>query len=171
MNKKPQILLNEKTLWIKDMQVIGSDGKPIGRMSAKEALAIAKDEGLDLFVVSTSVVPPIAKIVDYGHMKYEQDKRERQNSKPKQEVKEVRLSPRIQKHDIDTLVKRAIKFLQHGDKVKINCIFKQREIEHSELGLDKINLMLEDLKDYGAADAKPTLVFKQMFVIVSPIKK
>lgn len=171
MNKKPQILLNEKTLWIKDMQVIGSDGKPLGRMSAKEALAIAKDEGLDLFVVSTSVVPPVAKIVDYGHMKYEQDKRERQNQKPKQEVKEVRLSPRIQQHDIDTLIKRAIKFLEHGDKVKVNCIFKQREIEHSELGLDKINIMLDALKEYGTPEGKPSLVFKQMYVMVVPNKR
>jgi translation initiation factor IF-3 len=103
-------------------------------------------------------------------MKYEEQKRERANHKPKQDTKEIKVSPRIQKHDIETFVKRAIKFLEHGDKVKVTCVFKQRELEHPELGLAKIKTVLEELNEYCVYEGEPTLQGKIMSIIVNPKK-
>ena len=103
-------------------------------------------------------------------MKYEEQKRERANHKPKQDTKEIKVSPRIQKNDIDTFVKRAKKFLEHGDKVKVTCVFRNRELEHSELGLEKIKIVLNELSDYCTYEGQPILQGKIMSIIVSPKK-
>lgn len=169
--KKTFILLNEKVLKFREALVIGSDGKPLGVINTREALNIAKNEGLDLFAVNTNVSPVVCKIVDYGRMKYEEDKRERANHKAKQETKEIKISPRIQQNDLNTFTKRAIEFLEHNDKVKITCVFKHRELEHSELGLNKIEIMLKNLEDHCSYEGKPILNGKYMSITINPKKK
>ena len=169
--KKTQNFLNEKALKFRELHIINSDGKSLGTMQTRQALTLAKEQGLDLFVISPTATPPIAKILDYGQMQYTEAKRARANHKPKQELKEVKISPRIQQHDLDTFTNRAIKFLQHGDKVKTTCVFKSREIEHPELGLDKLKIMLEALLPYGTTENEPVLQGKIMSVIVTQVKK
>lgn len=168
--KKPQILLNERTLRFKELHVIGSDNKFVGVMNSRDALKMAQDEDLDLFIVSSTTNPPVAKILDYGQMKYAQDKREKANQKHKQDTKEIKISIRIQQHDMDVFIKRAIKFLEHGDKVKLTCVYKSREIEHADLGFVKIKSMLESLNNYCVYDGEPVLSGKILSIIVSPKK-
>jgi len=169
--KKTFVFLNEKVLRFSNALVIGSDNKSLGIIATRKALEIAKSEGLDLFVVNSNSNPVVCKIVDYGKMKYEEDVRERANHKIKQETKEIKISPRIQQNDLNTFIKRAVKFLEHGDKVKITCVFKHRELEHPELGLNKIEIMLRSLEDFCLYDTKPTLVGKLMSITINPKKK
>lgn len=168
--KKQYVFLNEKVLKWREALVIDNSGSSLGVLPTRKALDLAKNEGLDLFAVNTNISPIVCKIVDYGQMKYEEQKRERANHKPKQDTKEIKVSPRIQKNDIDTFVKRAKKFLENGDKVKVTCIFRNRELEHSELGLEKIKIVLNELSDYCTYEGQPILQGKIMSIIVSPKK-
>ena len=168
MNKKPQIFLNEKVLKFRDILVIGPDGHTLGVMQSRKALEQAQNEGLDLMVVNQFATPVVCKILDYGKFKYLENKREQANQKPKQETKEIKVSPKIQLHDIITFVNRAKKFLEHGDKVKVTCVFKSREIEHPEIGLGKINIVLDMLKECGIVEGEPNLKGKAMSVFVNP---
>jgi translation initiation factor IF-3 len=161
--KKQYVFLNEKVLKWREALVIDSSGSSLGVLPTRKALDLAKNEGLDLFAVNTNISPIVCKIVDYGQMKYEEQKRE-------QDTKEIKVSPRIQKNDIDTFVKRAKKFLEHGDKVKVTCVFRNRELEHSELGLEKIKIVLNELSDYCTYEGQPILQGKIMSIIVSPKK-
>ena len=169
--RKIQIILNERILKFKEVLVIDSNGKTLGNMPTKQALEGAKSQGLDLYLVSQNTPVPVCRIVDYGQMKYEEDKRARANHKPKQDLKEVKISPRIQQHDLDTFSKRAIKFLEHGDKVKVTCVFKAREIAYPHLGEDKMNILLGTLTEHGNVEGTPVLQGKLMSVLVSPIKR
>jgi translation initiation factor IF-3 len=168
--KRQIVFLNEKVLKFREALVIDHNGKSLGQMPTKIALNIAKNEGLDLFAVNVNSNPIVCKIVNYGQMKYEEQKREKANHKPKQDTKEIKISPRIQKHDIDTFVKRAKKFLEHGDKVKITCVFKNRELEHPELGLKKINEFLELIDEMCMYEGTPVLQGKLMSILVNPKK-
>lgn len=169
--KQQPIYLNERVLKFKEVHVIGDDKKSLGVMSSRNALNIAKDAGLDLFLVTANSNPPTAKILDYGQMKYEQDKKERGKPKNKQDTKEIKISSRIQQHDLDVFTKRAIKFLEHSDKVKITCVFKAREIEHTDLGLEKIQVMLNALADYCVYEGQPILSNKTLSITVNPKKQ
>jgi len=168
--KKQYVFLNDKVLKFREALVIDSSGSSLGVMPTRKALELAQNSGLDLFAVNTNITPIVCKIVDYGQMKYEEQKRERANHKPKQETKEIKISPRIQKHDIDTFVKRAKKFLEHGDKVKITCVFKFRELEHPELGMNKVQIVLNELSDLCVYEGHPVLQGKLMSIIVNPKK-
>jgi translation initiation factor IF-3 len=168
MNKKPQIFLNEKVLKFRDILVIGPEGNTLGVMQSRQALQIAQTEGLDLMVVNHLASPIVCKILDYGKFKYQENKKLQANQKPKQETKEIKVSPKIQLHDIITFVNRAKKFLEHGDKVKVTCVFKAREIEHPELGLNKINIVLDLLKDLCVIESEPSLKGKVMSCMLNP---
>ena len=170
MRKKEEIFLNERALKFRDLQVIDENKKLVGVISARTALQMAKDAGLDLFVISPAATPPVAKILDYGQMKYEKAKQERSHHKHKQDTKEIKISARIHQHDLDFLIKRAIKFLEHGDKVKITCVFKAREIEHPEFGLQIINAMLSSLDEFITYEGSPVLQGKFMSIVVDPKK-
>jgi translation initiation factor IF-3 len=121
-------------------------------------------------VISTNATTPIAKILDYGQYKYLENKRNKSNHQHKQETKELKISPRIQKHDIDTVIKKAIAFLQHGDKVKLSCVFKAREITFPEIGEEKIKNMIDELTEYGSTADLIELKGKVMSVVINPKK-
>ncbi|MCX6382544.1 MAG: translation initiation factor IF-3, partial [Armatimonadetes bacterium] len=116
------------------MRLIDEEGQPLGIIGVREALEAAKEKGLDLIEVAPSAQPPVCRIMDYGKYKYEIGKKERdQHKKQKQqELKEVKMSPRTQEHDFQVRKRRAIEFLQEGDKVKFSMLFKAREITHPE---------------------------------------
>lgn len=132
----------------KEVRLIGSKGEQLGILSAREAQKMAREEGLDLVKVAPKAKPPVCKIIDFGKFKYEQTKREKE-AKKKQNIvslKEVRLSPNIEQHDIDTKMKNASKFLTKGDKVKVSVRFRGRELAHTNVGRQFFWILQKDWK-------------------------
>jgi len=150
--------------------LIDADGENRGEMRTQEALDIAIGLNLDLVEVAPEGRPPVCRIMDYGKYKYEIGKKERdQHKKQKQqELKELKMSPRTQEHDFQVRKRRAIEFLQEGDKVKLSMLFKAREITHPEIGRKLMDKMLEELADYAVVIKTPSLEGKMLTVILNP---
>ncbi len=153
------------------MRLIGENGEQMGIVPIQKALQTAQERGLDLVEVSPTSVPPVARILDYGKYKYEQTKKERK-SRAGQKVsllKEVRIRPRVQSHDLETKIKTARRLLAEGDKVKITVIFRGREISHPELGVKALQQVAEGLKDVAGIDGSPVLEGRFIHVVLSPL--
>uniref|UniRef100_UPI0012B730BD translation initiation factor IF-3 n=1 Tax=Klebsiella grimontii TaxID=2058152 RepID=UPI0012B730BD len=120
----------------RELRLIGQDGEQLGVKTKAEALQIAESENLDLVLVAPGAKPPVARIMDYGKFRFEQQKKEREARKKQKviNVKEVRLSPTIDVNDFNTKLRNARKFLEKGDKVKASIRFKGRAITHKEIG-------------------------------------
>ena len=120
-------------------------------MSAAEAQELAADRGLDLVKIAPQAKPPVCKIMDYGKYKFEMNKREKENRKNQKviNIKEVQLSPSIDTNDFNTKVNHALKFLKHGDKVKVMVRFRGREVSHSDIGLVLLDKFAEQTKEVG----------------------
>ena len=153
------------------MRVIGADGEQVGVISRDEAMDMARQAGLDLVEISPTASPPVCKVMDYGKYKYEQ-KKKTQKAKSKQHtinVKEVRLRPKTDKHDIETKVRRARKFLESGDKVAFTVIFRGREVTHPEIPLAILRGIVEELEDIAKVERRPNIEGRRMTMIVSPL--
>ena len=139
-------------------------------MFTNDALALARQRGLDLVEVAPNAVPPVCKIMDYGKFKYEQTKKERDSRKSQKSVivKEVRFSPTIDEHDIETKTKMAKRFLDEGNKVKLTVKFKGRELAHTNLGRDLLQQVQLILGDNILVEAPSKMEGKSMTMIVSP---
>lgn len=144
----------------------------LGIMSVNDAKSYAYERGLDLVLIAPTATPPVARAMDYGKYRYEADKKEKEAKKKQQvvEVKEVQLSCRIDTHDFETKVGRAIKFLQDGNKVRVSLRFRGREIAHQELGRDMLVKFEEAVSEYGTVDKKPVLDGKQITMFIVPLK-
>ena len=145
---KDQIQINS-AIRDKEVRLIDSDGTMIGIVSAREAQLKANERELDLVKIAPNANPPVCKIMDYGKYLYEQSKREKEARKKQTtiEVKEIRLSAKIEEHDFNFKVKNAIKFLEDGDKVKATIRFRGREIAYSALGREVMNKFAESVKE------------------------
>ena len=155
-----------------EVRVIGSNNEQLGIMKIEDARAYAYNNGVDLVLIAQNATPPVCRAIDYGKFCFERDKREKE-AKKKQvmiKVKEVQLSCRIEKHDFDTRVNHAKKFLAEGNKVKAVVRFKGREMSHMELGREVIEKFLEACSEFGATEKKPSLEGRFMSVIISPVK-
>ena len=161
-------MANERVLRIRDIRVVGADGSQLGIMQSRQALDLAKSQGLDLVLMAPNANPPVAKIIDFGHYKYELRKKEREGKRKQQEVKGIKISPRIAEHDMGFLTKNARRFLEEGHKVKITCQFRAREVTHPEIGRAKLDRMAESLSDIGTVDRLPTLDGKLMVMVMTP---
>ena len=161
-------MINERCLRFRDVRVIGSDGGQLGILQTRQALNIAKEEGLDLVMVSPTAQPPVCRIIDHGKYKYEMKQREREGKKKQQEVKGIKISPRIAEHDLGFQTRKARKFLEDGDKVKVTCQFRAREITHSELGRKKLDHMAQLLADIATVERTPTLDGRLMIMVLVP---
>ena len=153
-----------------DVQVIGSEGNNLGVMQLKQAIQLAKDEGLDLIEISPNANPPVCKIMDMGKYKYDLQKKANQ-AKKKQKVvslKEIKLRPGTEIHDYNFKIKNAKKFITKGDKVKFTVKFKGREMQHVELGKDLMKRIIEDTKDIGKVETHPKFEGRQMIMIIQP---
>lgn len=134
---------------------------------------MAFEKKLDLVNVAPNSKPPVCRIMDYGKYKYEMIKKER-DSKKKQRViniKEVRLTPNIEKHDLETKVKHAKKFLSNGDRVKVAVRFRGREMGHTEIGKEVLEKFVEMVSDSGTVDKKPKLEGRNMIMFLAPSKE
>ena len=141
-------------------------------MTSKDAFNLAVEKKLDLVKIAPNASPPVCRIMDYGKHKYEQSKKEK-DAKKKQKVmslKEVRLSLNIEKHDIDTKAKNAMKFLQNGDKVKVSLRFKGRQMGHTSLGYEVFEKFAVTIEDSGDMDGRPKMEGRSMVVFFVPKK-
>lgn len=141
----------------------------MGILPLKEALRLAREKSLDLVNVAPNAQPPVCRIMDYGKYKYEQSKREKDARKNQKviTVKEIKVRPNIEEHDLNVKIKNAQKFLQNGDKVKVTVIFRGREITHSELGRQICNKISEALAEFGDIERKPRVEGRNMIMILS----
>ena len=144
----------------------------LGIMSLNDAKTYAYDRGYDLVMIAPSATPPVCRAMDYGKYRYEADKKEKETRKKQQviEVKEVQLSYKIEQHDFETKVNRAIKFLQDGNKVRVSLKFRGREIAHQELGREKLDNFEAAVSVYGTVEKRPVLDGKQLFMFIVPVK-
>ncbi|GEK91434.1 translation initiation factor IF-3 [Alkalibacterium kapii] len=150
--------------------MIGKDGEQIGVISRNKALKLAEDSSLDLVLVSPNAKPPVARIMDYGKYRYEQQKKEREARKNQKviNVKEIRLSPTIDDHDFNTKLRNARKFLEKGDKVKVSIRFRGRAITHKEIGRDVLERMAEETSDVSQVESKAKMDGRSMFLMLAP---
>jgi len=154
-----------------EVRVIAPDGKQLGVMHPRDALTIAKKLGLDLVEVSATARPPVCRILDYGKYQYELSKKQKeskQNSST-QKIKEIKLRVGIDTHDYMTKVRRAEEFLDKGNKLKITLQFRGREMEHKDLGFEKVKQTITDLSHVGTADLEPKLVGRAVSAVMSPL--
>ena len=135
-----------------------------------EALRIARERNLDLVEVAPTAVPPVCRIMDYGKYKYEQTKKEREARKHQKVslLKEVRLTPKIDEHDLDFKSRAAKRFLESGDKVKVTVRFKGRELAHPQIGRQVLEAMAEKLKGVATVERVPVIEGRTMTMILSP---
>ena len=155
------------------VRVIGSDGEMIGVLTRDEALRMAEDEGLDLVEIQPNADPPVCKIMDFGKFKFEmQKKAHAAKKKQKQvEIKELKFRPTTDDGDYNIKLRNLRRFLEEGDKVKVNIRFKGREMAHQELGLEMAKRIEADLGEDVVIEQRPRLEGRQMIMMVAPKKK
>jgi len=137
-------------------------------MQSRQALNLAKEQGLDLVMVSPTAQPPVCRIIDYGKHKYLEGKTGKDKKSKQQEVKGIKISPRIAEHDLSFLIRNAQRFLEEGHKVKVTCMFKAREITHPELGRKKLDFFAEQCVELANVERTPTLDGRMMIMVLNP---
>ena len=153
------------------VQVIGSDGKNLGTLDTREAINIAKQEGLDLIEISPNANPPVCKIIDIGKYKYDLQKKANK-AKKKQKIinlKEIKLRPVTEIHDYNFKIKNAQKFLTKGDKVKFTVQFKGREMQHTNLGYELMKRIINDTSALGKVEVEPKFEGRQIIMIIQSL--
>ena len=155
------------------VRVIGASGEQVGIIALYEALRLAEDAELDLVEVVPNSNPPVCKVMNFGKFRYDQTKREKENKKTQHQikVKEVKIKPNIGTHDLDTKYRHARQFIEEGDKVKLTCTFRGREMMHPEFGEKLVREMLDKLSDIAQAEAPPKLMGKMLTVVLAPSTK
>ena len=157
----------------RELRVISADGEVIGIMSAAEALKIAEERNLDLVKIAPQAKPPVCKIMDYGKYRFEQTKREKEARKNQRviEIKEIRLSLNIDKHDFETKVNHAKRFLGDGNKVKVSIRFRGREMAHPENGLVTMSNFAEACSEFSSVEKPAKLEGRSMLMFLEPKTK
>lgn len=163
------MLVNEG-IRARELRLIDSNGEQLGIKSRAEALEIAARRNLDLVLVAPNAKPPVARIMDYGKYRFEQQKREKEARKNQKviNVKEVRFSPTIDEHDFNTKLRNARKFLEKGDKVKASLRFKGRAITHKEIGQKVLDRLAEECSDIAQVESKAKMEGRSMFLVLAP---
>ena len=153
-----------------EVRVISSTGVQLGIISIREALNYAEDEGYDLVEVSPDAKPPVCKIIDYGKLKYKEQKSKKEAKKKQKtiEVKEIKMRPGIDTHDYQVKVKALNKFISGGNKVKVSMRFRGREMEHQNLGLNLLKKLTEEVSGYAKVEVPPKSEGKQIMIILVP---
>ncbi|ANU12748.1 MULTISPECIES: translation initiation factor IF-3 [Planococcus] len=157
----------------RELRVIDQNGEQLGIKTRIEALEIAARVNLDLVLVAPQAKPPVARIMDHGKFKFEQQKKDREIRKNQKVivVKEVRLSPSIDDHDFNTKLRNAIKFLEKGDKVKASIRFKGRAITHKEIGQRVLERFAEACKEVATVEQRPKMDGRSMFLMLAPVNE
>ena len=139
----------------RELRVIGPEGEQLGILGRNEAIAMAKEHGLDLVEVAATADPPVCRVMDYGKCKYETQKK-KQEAKKRQtvvQIKEIKVRPKTDDHDFETKVRHIKRFLEDGDRVKVTVFFRGREIVHKDRGLSILERVIADTKDVGKVES------------------
>ncbi|HUU93797.1 MAG TPA: translation initiation factor IF-3 [Phycisphaerae bacterium] len=158
---------------ISPLRVIGVDGEQLGIIERDEALQRAADAALDLVEVAPNVRPPVCKIMDFGKFKYEQSKKSHKSRAKSHEVrlKEIRIRPKTEAHDRDFKIRRARDFLEDGDKVMVNMLFRGRELSHPDYAEQNMKAFVDQLADVATVERGPSREGRRMILILLPNKK
>jgi translation initiation factor IF-3 len=156
-----------------DVRLILDDGEQRGVVSIEIALQEAQKLGLDLVEVSPTAEPPVCRVMDYGKFVFEQKKRNAQAKKKQTQVqiKEIKFRPVTEEGDYQVKLRNLIRFLSHGDKVKVTLRFRGRELAHQELGYKLLNRIQEEIAPHGEVEQKPQVEGRQMVMMIVPLKK
>jgi translation initiation factor IF-3 len=163
--------INER-IRVPEVFVIDENGVQVGAMPTREALAMARERGLDLVEVAATARPPVCKFLDYGKLKYKK-KKSTQEAKKKQSVvsvKEIQLRPRTEEHDLLTKFRHMSEFLIRGDKVKITVMFRGREVAYAQQGQAMLRRLIKSVEDYAAPESYPKLEGRRMIMVLGPTK-
>jgi translation initiation factor IF-3 len=155
------------------VRLIGPNGEQLGVLPTQRALAHAQDLGYDLVEIAPNAVPPVAKVLDFGKYRFEKQQEAKEAKKRQKSVtwKEVRVSPKIDDHDIETKIRSAAKFLEEGDKLKITVRFRGRELAHPDRGRVLLLQIADKLKDHGIIERNPILEGRSMFMVMNPMRQ
>lgn len=154
----------------REVRVIDQEGKQLGVMSPREALAIADERDLDLVEVAPGAEPPVCRLMDYGKYQYEKQKRDRESRRAQKqiEVKEVRLRPKTDEHDIQVVLTKIRKFAKEGAKIRVRVRFRGREIYHPEVAYELLVRIAKDVTEITTVEASPSLEGKSMIMVLAP---
>ena len=164
-----ELMINEQ-IRDKEVRLVGSEGEQLGILPLKEAQKLASEKNMDLVKIAPQAKPPVCKIMDYGKYKFDAAKKEKEARKKQKTVsiKEVRLTASIEKHDYETKMRNAVKFLKAGDKVKVSVVFRGREMMHTQKGFVMLEEAMKLLEEVGTAESKAKLEGRSVVIVVAP---
>ena len=164
-----ELMINEE-IRDKEVRLIDEEGNQLGVVPVKEALAMARERNLDLVKIAPQAKPPVCKILNYGKYRFEQIKREKEAKKKQKviDIQEVRLSPNIEEHDLQTKQKNAVKFLKNGDKVKVSVRFRGRELSRTEIGREVLDDFTKGIAEVGDVEKPPKMEGRCMVMFLMP---
>jgi len=167
-----QTRVNER-IRIREVRLIDEAGEQVGIIQTRDALEMARERGLDLVEVAPNAVPPVCRLMDYGKFRYEQSRKERESRKNQHviELKEVRIRPKIDDHDLETKGRQAAKFLDAGDKVKLVVTFRGREMAHPDIGKGLLDQLADLLRTHGIIEQTPRLEGRAMVMFMNPLRQ
>lgn len=154
----------------REIRLVGANGEQLGIVSLSKALEVARSQGLDLVEVSPKAEPPVCRLLDYGRYKYEQAKKDREARKSQKTaiLREIRIRPKIGEHDFESKARTTRKLLEAGDKVKVNIMFRGREITHPENGWKLLQKMVESVKDIALIEKQPMVEERRLSMVLTP---
>jgi len=167
--KEPKQRINEQ-IRISPLRVIGGDGEQLGILERDEAMRRAEEAGLDLVEVAPEARPPVCRIMDFGKFKYRQSKRTHGGKHHEVRMKEVRIRPKTEMHDREFKIRRAREFLDKGDKVTVNMLFRGRELAHMDYAEQNMKAFVEQLADIAKVERGPLRLGRRMILILTPKK-
>ena len=153
----------------REVRLIDPQGKQLGVMDRDQALALARQYGLDLVEIAATATPPVCRILDFGKYMYELSKKSKDKAASTSKIKEIKFRVRTETHDYMTKVRRAEEFLFKGNKLKLTMMYRGREMEHRELGIDVLRRVVEDLAQVGVADSPPRISGRVAGMTMSPL--
>jgi len=155
---------------ISPLRIIGENGEQLGVLERDAALRMASEAGMDLVEVAPDVRPPVCRLMDFGKFKYRQAKRSHKSKSHEVKLKEIRIRPKTEAHDRDTKIRRAREFLEAGDKVMVNMLFRGREMAHLDFATQNMQVFVEQLADVGAVERGPMREGRRMMLLLAPRK-
>lgn len=169
MSKNDEPRINREIV-APSIRLVDHNGNMVGVVSVPEALRMADNVGLDLVEISPNASPPVCKILDYGKYRYEAQKKAHEARKKQKviQIKEIKLRPTIDKHDLDIKMKAVAGFIEEGDKVRISMRFRGREMDHSEIGLELLNGIVERFQENAKIEQMPKSEGRQIVMMVGP---
>jgi translation initiation factor IF-3 len=167
--RQPQVRVNYR-IRVPEVRVIAADGTQLGIMTSQDAIRMAQEQTLDLVEVNPKADPPVCKIMDFGKYKYEEKKRANEARKKQNvvEIKEVKVRPKTDEHDLDTKIRHIRRFLEEGNKAKITVRFRGREITHPEKGREVLDDIIKALEGLINIEGNPALEGKAMTMLIAP---